>query len=391
MRGVSGVLVGVSLLAACARDDGPDGDEKGEVVVPTPGGGYGFVPGPSVAEPSGSVFSFAPLPFDEVPSMLAVVGNRSVYAVLGSENRLWLRTGSHYYEGYRWGAAAKFERDGPAFTALHGYSIPYHPPWPVPPRVYVAESDASLCPVTPEGIGAPVAFCTSASSCRATADVVSVIGPTDARGAVWMLRDPEGIALYLEESPSRFVRSALAPLAGASRVLELVDDPPGVAMVLQRDGAWSLLRLTSDAAGVRDELALPDGYDYVHLARGKALAYGDDAPDALHVLVGGAAGGEAALAIEDAAVSLDWRWRGALSAGASWYGRGYPRSSTAPRDSCYLAGTELVCREQVDREPVRLLGLRAARHYGMHLFALQEEGAGSYIARDVAYYGPSFP
>lgn len=380
---LASAAVGGSLLAACTTDDGPPGHEKRDVAAPAPDAGSVFLPESS----GGSDFPFEPLPFDEAPSMLTVVGERSVYAVLGSANRLWLRTGSIYYEGHRWGAVAKLERDGPAFTSLHGYTIP----GAVFPRVYVAHSDASLRPVAPEGIGPPVAFCTSPSSCRSTADVVSVVGPADARGAVWMLRDPEGLSFYVEESPARFVRSALAPLSGVSRVLSLTDDPPGIAAALERDGAWSLVRLAADAASVREELALPEGHDYVQLARGADVSFGDHEPDALHVLVAGTAGGEAALEIAGGAISLSWRWRGTVPAGTSWYGRGYPPSSTAPRASCLLAGGELVCRTRLDREPDRASDVLAACHSRMHLFSLEEADAGGYVARVQAYYGPLFP
>jgi hypothetical protein len=335
--------------------------------------------------PSQTSLSFGPLPFDEPPSMLAVVGHDTVYAVLGSENRLWLRPGSTYYAGHQWGPAVSFERDGAAFQALHGYPS-------TPPRVYVAQRDARLRPVTIEGIGAPVEFCTPSSSCRTTADVVSVAGPNGARGAVWMVRDPDGIAFYTEESTTRFVRSALAPIAGASRVLELADDPPGVATVIEREGAWRLVRLAADAATVRDELPLPDGLAYVHFARGES-AFGKEAVDALHVLVAGNEGGEAALQIAPGELSLSWRWRASVSADASWYGRSFPAwsSPSGARAGCYLSSNELLCRNAEDEVTSRTADVLAACQLREHRFALRKVAAGTYAAEVAAYDGPTVP
>lgn len=346
---------------------------------------------PFVLSPSQTSLGFEPLPFDEPPSMLAVVGHGKVYAVLGSENRLWLRPGSRYYEGHQWAPAVSFERDGAAFRALHGYSVP-STPLNEPPRVYVAQHDASLRPVTPEGIGAPVEFCTAPSSCRTTADVISVAGPNGVRSAVWLVRDPDGIAFYIEESSSRFVRSTLAPITGASHVLELADDPPGVATVIEREGAWRLVRLTADAATIRDELPLPDGLEYVHLARGEN-GTGTDAVDALHVLVAGNDGGEAALQIAPGELSLSWRWRAAVSADTSWYGRSVPTWSAASgtRAGCYLSGSELTCRDSDGERTERTADVLAACHVGQHRFALRKVAAGTYSAQVTAYDGPILP
>ncbi len=341
-----------------------------------------------VLSPSQTSLGFEPLPFDEPPSMLAVVGPSKVYAVLGSENRLWLRPGSRYYEGHQWAPAVSFERDGAAFQALHGYSVA-STPLNEPPRVYVAQRDARLRPVTPEGIGAPVEFCTAPSSCRTTADVVSVAGPTGVRGAVWMVRDPEGIAFYTEESPTRFVRSGLAPIAGASRVLALADDPPGVATMIAREGTWSLVRLAADAATVREELPLPNGLAYVHLTRGES-SFGTDSVDALHVLVAGDDGGEAALKIAPGELSLSWRWRAAVSADTSWYGRTFPDGRGA-RASCYLSGTELICRDSEGSRTELTADVLATCHVGPHRFALRKVATGTYSAQQTAYDGPSFP
>ncbi len=342
-----------------------------------------------VLAPSETSLAFEPLPFDEPPSMLAVVGESTVYAVLGSENRLWLRPGSPYYEGHQWGPAVSFERDGAAFQALHGYSVA-ETSLREPPRVYVALRDASLRAVTPEGIGAAIEFCTAPSTCRTTADVVSVAGPTGARRAVWMVRDPDGIAFYTEESPTRFVRSALAPIAGASHVLELADDPPGVATVIQRQGAWSLVRLAADAGTVRDELSLPDGLAYVHLARGEN-GIGKEAVDPLHVLVAGNDGGEAALEIAPGDLSLRWRWRAAVSADTSWYGRSVPAWSDGARTGCYLSGTELTCRDSDGERTKRTADVLGACHLRQDRFALQKVAAGTYSAQVIASDGPILP
>lgn len=342
-----------------------------------------------VLSPSQLSLGFEPLPFDEPPSMLAVVGHGKVHAVLGSENRLWLRPGSRYYEGHQWGPAVSFERDGAAFRALHGYSVP-STPLNEPPRVYVALGDASLRPVTPEGIGAPVEFCTAPSSCRTTANVISVAGPSGARDAVWLVRDPDGIAFYIEKSPTRFVRSALAPITGAGHVLELADDPPGVATVIERGGTWSLVRLAADAGTVRDELPLPDGLAYAHFARGE-IPYSTDSLDALHVLVAGSEGGEAALEIAPGELSLSWRWRAAVSADASWYGRSDPTWSGNGRDGCYLSGTELICRNSKGQRTDHVADVLAACHVGQHRFALRKVADGTYSAQVTAYDGPVFP
>ncbi|WP_146652466.1 hypothetical protein [Labilithrix luteola] len=386
--------LGIALVAACAIVEAPAPPTSAS--TPADAAPPSFTEGDAASPaPTQSPFSFEPLPFDQAPSMLAVVGDRPVYAVLASEKRLWLRTGSHYFEGHKWGPAVSFEHSGATFRALHGYDIPFTSSDNEPPRVYVAESDATLRPITPEGIGAPVEFCTAPTSCRTTADVVSVTGPgpgpTHARGAVWMVRDPEGIAFYTEESSSRLVRTALAPIGGTSRLLELVDDPPGVATAIEHDGKWTLVRLAADAATVRDEVALPEGFQYVHLARGATSGSGQESHDALHVLVAGAEGGEAALQLSSDGPSLSWHWRASVSAEASWYRRLSTLLSGDAYAGCYVSGTDLFCRDSKGEPVGRTPSVLAASSQGDHVFALVEVTAGKYAADVAAYFGPIFP
>jgi hypothetical protein len=364
------------------------GERAAKDAVPTPSNANNTF----VLAPSQSSLTFEPLPFDDRPSMLTVVGEGTVYAVLGSENRLWLRPGWPYWGAeYQWRPAVSFERSGAAFRALHGYTVP-QTRVDEPPRVYVAESDASLRPVTLEGIGAPVEFCAAPASCRTTADVLSVAGPSRTRGAVWMVRDPDGIAFYTEESPSRFVRSALAPIAGASHVLELADDPPGVATVIEREGMWSLVRLTADVAIVREELPLPDGFAYVHLGYGEDVGGVEEPVNALHILVAGSEGGEAALQIDPGALSLNWRWRASVPADTSWYSRSLGAWWGSQRHAgCYLSGTELISRDSEGAEAARTPDVLAASRLHAELFGLQEETAGKYAATVLGNDGPMTP